>query len=115
MREHSQRLSLCRLAFYRVTEEAIIVTNGSFVRDAILPIRDGQQLPLWKEAVRLDESFFQSLIEHPPPVREAAIREIGHRSAAIDVYVWLAYRLHQLTKPTPITWKSLYAGLFLDL
>jgi hypothetical protein len=27
---------------------------------------------------------------------------------AIDIYIWLAYRLHQLSKPTPITWKALH-------
>lgn len=109
VREQSKRLSLCRLTFYRVTDAATHITNGSFVRDAILPTRDSDQLPLWREAVRLDEGFYQSLIDHPLPVRETAIREIGHRSMAIDVYVWLAYRLHQLTKPTPISWAAVYA------
>lgn len=109
VREQSRRLSLCRLTFYRVTDEATLISNGSFVRDAILPPRNGEQLSLWREAVMLDEGFFQSLIDHPLPVREAAIREIGHRSMAIDVYVWLAYRLHRLARPTPVTWSALYA------
>jgi len=26
---------------------------------------------------------------------------------ALDVYCWLAYRLHVLSGPTPITWKAL--------
>jgi hypothetical protein len=108
VREQSRRLSLCRLTFYRVEDNATTITNGSFVRDAILPTRDGEQLPLWRETIRLDEGFYQSLIEHPLPVREAAIREIGHRSMALDVYVWLAYRLHRLTKSTPVSWKALY-------
>ena len=63
---------------------------------------------LWQELIRLDEGFYQSLIDHPLPLREAAIREIGHRSMAIDIYIWLAYRLHQLTKPTQIPWKALH-------
>ena len=109
VREQSKRLSLCRLTFYRQTDNATIVTNGSFVRDAILPTRASDQLQLWREAVRLDEGFYQSLIDHPMPVREAAIREIGHRSMAIDVYVWLAYRLHQLDRATPVSWAALYA------
>jgi hypothetical protein len=65
-------------------------------------------MPLWQESIRLDEGFFQSLIEHPLPVRDAAIREIAHRSMALDVYVWLAYRLHRLEKPTQVSWKALY-------
>jgi hypothetical protein len=109
VREQSKRLSLCRLTFYRITNAATQVTNGSFVRDAILPSEQStEQLSLWREMVRLDEGFYQSLIDHPMPVQEAAIRQIGSRSMAIDVYIWLAYRLHRLEKPTPITWAALY-------
>ena len=43
------------------------------------------------------------------PVREEALKAIGTRSLAIDVYIWLAYRLHCLTKPTPITWLAIHA------
>ena len=42
------------------------------------------------------------------PVQEAAIRRLGGRSMAIDVYVWLAYRLHSLEKPTSVSWPALY-------
>jgi hypothetical protein len=108
VREQAKRLSLCRLTFYRETPNATFVTNGSFVRDAIIPTREGDQLPLWREVVRLDEGFYASLIEHPMPVREAAIRQIGSRSMAIDVYVWLAHRLHRLAKPTPVSWRAVY-------
>jgi len=38
--------------------------------------------------VRLDEGFYQSLIDHPLPLREAAIRQISNRSMAIDLYIW---------------------------
>lgn len=34
---------------------------------------------------------------------------ISSKSMSIDLYVWLAYRLHVLTEPTPITWAALYA------
>jgi hypothetical protein len=110
VREQSRRLSLCRLTFYRVNENSTHITNGGFVRDAILPTQDNGdgQLTLWREVVRLDEGFYQSLIDHPMPVLETAIRQIGQRSMAIDVYIWLAYRLHQLTKTTPITWKAMF-------
>jgi hypothetical protein len=42
-------------------------------------------------------------------VREEAIRAIGTRSLAIDVYIWLAYRLHSLGKSTPISWPAVHA------
>ena len=67
--------------------------------------------------MRLDEGFWASLREHPVPVREEAIFAIGTRSMAMDVYIWLAYRLHALTKPTPITWAAVqgqFAGGYKD-
>jgi hypothetical protein len=107
IREQSKRLSLCRLTFYRVTDTTTFVTNGSFVRSAILPTDGSSQLQLWRESVKLDEGFYQSLIDHPLPLREAAIKEISRRSMAIDVYIWLAYRLHELSRPISISWKAL--------
>ena len=64
---------------------------------------------LWQDRVRLDEGFWKSLQEHPVPVREEAIQAIGARSMSIDIYIWLAYRLHSLTKPTPISWAAIYS------
>jgi hypothetical protein len=108
VREQSRRISRCRLTFFRRTDRAELVTNGAFVRDAILPLNPAHaQMPLWQERVRLDEGFYQSLIEHPLPLREAAVRQISSRSMAIDLYIWLAYRLHALPGPVPVSWRAL--------
>ncbi len=110
VREQAHRISRCRLTFFRRTQSAEMVTNGAFIRDAILPITpdlSGQGY-LWQERVRLDEGFYQSLIEHPLPLRETAIRKISGRSMAIDLYIWLAYRLHVLSAPLTITWPALH-------
>lgn len=108
VREQSRRLSRCRLTFFRRTDKAEMVTNGAFVRDAILLLDStAAQLPLWQERVRLDEGFYQSLIDHPLPLREEAVRQISSRSMAIDFYVWLAYRLHALSEPLVVPWAAL--------
>jgi len=109
VREQSRRISRCRLTFFRRTSNAELVMNGAFVRNAILPLDTSSpnQIPLWQERVKLDEGFYQSLINHPLPLREAAIREILSRSLAIDVYIWLAYRLHVLSGPIEISWIAL--------
>ena len=110
VREQAHRISRCRLTFFRRTKNAELVTNGAFVRDAILPLSPDstEQGTLWQESVRLDEGFYQSLIEHPLPLREAAIREISNRSMAIDLYIWLAYRLHILSSPVAVSWPALH-------
>jgi hypothetical protein len=109
VREQSRKISRCRLTFFRRTSGAELVTNGAFVRDAILPLDPdaSDQMSLWQERVRLDEGFYQSLIEHPLPLRETAIKQISNRSMAIDLYVWLAYRLHILKDPVEIHWPAL--------
>jgi hypothetical protein len=81
-------------------------------------LRPGRHLPhrprgrgqptLWQDRVRLDDGFWRSLRDHPVPVREEAIRASGTRSLAIDVYVWLAYRLHSLARPAPISWTAVH-------
>ena len=84
--------------------------NGAFVQNAITltAAADERQRALWQDRVRLDDGFWRSLQEHPVPVREEAVRAIGARSLALDVYIWLAYRLHALTRSTPVTWAALH-------
>ena len=67
------------------------------------------QPTFWQDRVLLDEDFYRALSEHPVPLSEAALRAIGPRSLVIDVYIWLAYRLHALKKNAEITWPALYA------
>ena len=109
--EQARRISACRLTFFTDRENGAEARhNGAFVQDAITfaSVIDDDQPTLWQDRVRLDPSFWQSLRDHPVPVREEAIRAIGTRSLAIDVYIWLAYRLHALNKSTPISWPAIH-------
>jgi hypothetical protein len=110
--EQARRISSCRLTFFTERHNGGEVRhNGAFVQDAIsfAGVIDDEQPSFWQDRVRLDEGFWRSLREHPVPVREEAIRAISTRSLAIDVYIWLAYRLHSLNKPTPVSWAALHA------
>jgi hypothetical protein len=110
--EQARRISACRLTFFTERENgAESRHNGAFVEDAITfaSVIDDDQPSLWQDRVRLDPGFWRSLREHPVPVREEAIKAIGTRSLAIDVYIWLAYRLHSLSKSTPVSWAAVHA------
>jgi len=110
--EQAKRISACRLTFFTDREDGIEARhNGAFVQDAITfaSVIDDDQRSLWQDRVRLDPSFWRSLRDHPVPVREEAIQAIGTRSLAIDVYIWLAYRLHSLRKSTPVSWLAVHA------
>jgi hypothetical protein len=108
--EQARRISACRLTFLTEIPGAELRQNGAFVQNAITltAATDERQRALWQDRVRLDDGFWRSLREHPVPVREEAVRAIGARSLALDVYIWLAYRLHALTRPTPVTWTALH-------
>jgi hypothetical protein len=68
----------------------------------------GDQPNIWQDRVYLDEDFYRALREHPVPVSESALRAIGARSLVIDIYIWLAYRLHALKKDVEVSWPSLH-------
>jgi hypothetical protein len=110
--EQARRISACRLTFFTERQNGGEARhNGAFVQDAIsfAGVMDDDQPSFWQDRVRLDDGFWRSLKEHPVPVREEAIRAISTRSLAIDVYIWLAYRLHSLSKPTPVSWTAVHA------
>lgn len=69
---------------------------GAFVQNAITltATADERQRALWQDRVRLDDGFWRSLREHPVPVREEAVKAIGARSLALDVYIDLSGRAH---------------------
>jgi Plasmid encoded RepA protein len=85
-----------------------VVRNGAFVKGAIHFSELSDQPSLWQDRVFLDEEFYQALLDHPVPLSENALKAIGPRSMVIDVYIWLAYRLHALKKNIDIGWPALH-------
>ena len=108
--EQPKRISGCTLTFFADRSGAQIKSRGGFVKTEITMTNViGDQPTLWQDRVLLDEDFYRALREHPVPVSEAALRAIGPRSLVIDIYIWLAYRLHALRRDTEVGWPSLYA------
>ena len=55
----------------------------------------------------LSDAFFEHLMEHSVPLSEEAIARLKHSSLALDLYVWLTYRLHTLRRETIVPWHAL--------
>jgi len=109
--DQARRISGCTLTFYADRKGAELMRRGGFVDGAINmadAITDDQP-SLWQERVLLNEEFFRALRDHPVPLSESALRAIGTRSMVIDVYIWLAYRLHALKRDVEVGWPALYA------
>lgn len=117
IREQAARVSACSLKFFWDAEggQATGWQRGSIVSsglqfhasdDARRCVKG--QGSLFEDRVVLDEAFWRALREHPVPMLEAAIRKLRDRSMSLDLYIWLAYRLHKLSGPTEIGWFSLH-------
>ena len=106
VRDQALRLSRCRMTFQISHGDKIGFINQNLV-DTAMFTNDGDGSLL--ETVRLSEGFFNELKQHPVPLQESAVKALSNNSQALDVYCWLAYRLHSLRAPTPVTWAALYA------
>lgn len=111
VRDQAKRLSACRLTVSWTNEDGRTGFERANIVSAMLlsPPNSGRQGSLWDDTARLSPEFYSALKEHPVPISEAAVRQIQNSSATIDVYVWLAYRLNFIDKPTTVTWPALQA------
>lgn len=108
--EQAKRISNCRLQFYADRAGKELMRHGGFVDGTIsMTGLTSDQPTLWQDRVVLNEEFYHALREHPVPVSEPALRAIGPRSMVIDVYIWLAYRLHALKRDVEVSWVALHA------
>jgi len=108
VREQAERIARCRFTFHVNTGGRLGLVNQNVVDTAMfMPSTDPTQGTLFTEVARLSEGFFEQLRKHPVPVEEAGIRALSNNSVALDIYAWLAYRLHVLSKPTPVSWGAL--------
>ena len=127
IREQAERITRCRISFHLHSAGKEGLIQQHIVDTAMFgetPIDQGEDSggshpeasggstrggSGFLETVRLSETFFEQLKRHPVPVDDAAIRAINRHSMALDIYCWLAYRLHVLSGDRDVTWKALHA------
>jgi hypothetical protein len=70
------------------------------------------QKVLWTSTVELSEKYFNTLVKHAVPLDPRAIAALSHSSLALDLYSWLAQRLHRVgAKAELVTWTNLQEQL----
>ncbi len=110
IREQASRIAACNLTFAWEDTHSIGFEKTSIVKGGIHFSSNvsSDQGSLWEDRVLLSESFFRELKAHPVPIWEPALRHIQNNSTSIDIYIWLAYRLHSLSRSTTITWPAVF-------
>jgi Plasmid encoded RepA protein len=113
VREQAEMIARCRLTFHVQGMGRSGLVNQSIVDAAdfieVDDDPDARQGRLSLETAKLSEGFFEQLKRHPLPIEESAIKALANNSAALDVYMWLAYRLRSLQVPKLVTWRALKA------
>jgi len=72
--------------------------------------KDERQRVLWPSYIQLSLDYFQSLQEHAVPLDEPHVAALSHSALALDIYAWLAQRLHRIptNKPAFVSWAALH-------
>ena len=84
--------------------------QGHIVRGfSLWPRKDENQRILWPETVELSQEYFDNLQEHAVPLDERALRALSHSAMGLDIYSWLAQRLHRVDarRPQFVPWSAL--------
>jgi Plasmid encoded RepA protein len=111
LKDQLARLASATVRMAVVEEGRAVQVNTQFVSafDLWFP-KQADQRVLWPSNVRLSEEYFQSLGKHAVPLDHRAVAVLASSSMALDVYVWLAQRLHRVpaAKSQRITWTALH-------
>ncbi|RYI34522.1 MAG: plasmid encoded RepA protein [Acetobacteraceae bacterium] len=72
--------------------------------------KDDSQRVIWPSTLRLSLDYFDSLTRFAVPLDERAIAALAHSATALDIYCWLAQRLHRIPagKLQFVPWTALY-------
>lgn len=65
---------------------------------------------LWSSTILLTEPFFREITNRPVPFDMRVVQVIREKTQsplALDLYLWLNYRMKYLTRPTDIPWAKL--------
>jgi hypothetical protein len=102
-------VAIVRLATTRGGDRAFQVNAQVVDAFELWPELDERQRVLWPATIQLSLPYFNSLQEHAVPLNEADLAALAHSALALDLYCWLAQRLHRITptKPVFITWAAL--------
>ncbi|HLN26694.1 MAG TPA: replication protein RepA [Gemmataceae bacterium] len=111
LKDQLARLASATVRMSVVEEGRAVQVNTQFVSafDLWFPKQPDQRV-LWPSNVRLSEEYFHTLGKHAVPLDHRAVAVLASSSMALDVYVWLAQRLHRVPagKPQRITWAALH-------
>lgn len=111
VKDQLARLSASSIRLGIMRDGHAVTVNSQIVTafDLWFP-KDERQRVLWPSTIALSLDYFHSLMNHAVPLDEAHIAALSHSSMCLDIYAWLAQRLHRIPvgKPARISWQALH-------
>jgi hypothetical protein len=111
VKEQLARLSAASIRLGVVKDGHAVTVNSQIVTafDIWFP-KDERQRVLWPSTIRLSLDYWESLKAHAVPLDEDHIARLSHSALALDIYAWLANRLHRVpaNKPVTVSWPALH-------
>ncbi|MCZ2341338.1 MAG: hypothetical protein LC104_06020 [Bacteroidales bacterium] len=111
LKDQLARLAASTVRMGVVEAGRAVQVNTQFVSafDLWFP-KQADQRVLWPSTVRLSDEYFKSLGQHAVPLDHRAVAALSSSSMALDMYVWLAQRLHRVSpsKPQFVPWSALH-------
>jgi len=64
--------------------------------------------PIWTQTLCLSQNYFENLQKHAVPLSEHVLATLSNSAMALDIYAWIAQRLHRMLpgKPQFIPWMA---------
>jgi hypothetical protein len=112
VKDQLARLAAASIRLGVVKDGRALTVNSQIVTAFDLWVRkDDRQRALWPSSIWLSHEYWVSLKEHAVPLIEADIAALSHSAMALDIYAWLANRLHRVpgNRPATISWPALHA------
>lgn len=109
LKNQAMRLFSSKLTLTHQTDTKLTVSNALLADHAEYfwdPVNPGQQ-SLWDSHVMLSERFYNLLLTSPVPLDWRILKSLKQSPMALDLYMWLSYRMFTLNKPQQIRWETL--------
>jgi hypothetical protein len=104
MRLFSSKLTLTHQTDIKLTvSNALLADHAEYFWDPVNP----RQQSFWDSRVILSERFYQLLLSSPVPLDWRILKSLKQSPMALDLYMWLSYRMFTLSKPQKIKWETL--------
>ena len=95
---------------YQTPEQQTLNVRFSLVKkyDLWFP-KDENQRVFWTSRIQLTDDYFNELERHAVPLDERALAALKNSAMGLDIYCWLAQRLHRIKpgKPQFVSWQNL--------